>query len=156
MPHVQTFAGQNMSKEAVDFRVKEWNERLNGLYGQIIAWLPKGYTADCNDSVIMNEEMMKKYKTPAIKLPVLKIVKGQESVLTFKPKGLWVIGANGRVDVLCSDSSFMLVDMAEPFSGTDWRLVPPLAMGKYLKLTKQVILTLLSNPTKLLGEYLAK
>jgi hypothetical protein len=152
MSNIQTLTGQALNKEAVAFRVKEWNERLNELYGQIIEWLPKGYTADSSDSVIMNEDMMKKFKMPAIKLPVLNIAKGKEVLLTFKPKGLWVIGANGRVDVLCSDIAFMLVDMAEPFSGTDWRLVPPLAMGTYIKLSKQVVGTLLKNPVKLLGE----
>lgn len=144
--------GQDISQEAVDFRVKEWKERLDDLYSRIMKWLPKGYSWDDRDSVVMNEELMKKFKVPAIKLAVLKIMKGKETVLTFKPKGLWVIGANGRVDVYCSDISFMLVDMAERFSGTDWRLVQPLSTGRFLKLSKDVIAQLLNDPSKLIGD----
>ncbi len=39
---------------------------------------------------------------------------------TIKPIGLWIIGANGRVDILFKDGAVTLVDEAERFQAASW------------------------------------
>ena len=152
MARLESPIGQIVNKETVEFRVREWKERLDDLYTQIISWLPKGYAADTNGRAIMNEDLMKRYKMPAQRLPVLRIVKDQEVILSFEPKGLWVIGANGRVDVFRLVEpilSLMLVDMAEPYSGkTDWRLLIPGSSSDFRKINRTLLSDLLSRPNK--------
>jgi len=36
--------------------------------------------------------------------------------MRFQPKGLWVIGANGRVDLITKAAAPILVDQSEPLS----------------------------------------
>jgi hypothetical protein len=155
MARLESPIGQIVNKETVEFRVREWKERLADLYTQIISWLPKGYTADTNESAIMNEDLMKRYKMPAQRLPILKIIKNKEVFLSFEPKGLWVIGANGRVDVFRLVEpimSLMLVDMAEPYSGkTDWRVLMPGSSSDFRKINKTLLNDLLSRPDKFLA-----
>jgi len=49
-------------------------------------------------------------------------MKGHKQLALFRPLGLWVIGANGRVDVFTEKAAPMLVDAADPFKTPIWKL----------------------------------
>ena len=55
-------------------------------------------------------------------LPILRVRKAGKEVLTFKPYGLWVIGANGRIDLFGRDGSYFLVDRATGFQPPQWHV----------------------------------
>ena len=138
-----------IDKKVVEQRVNEWQERLNYLYGQIQQWLPGdvGYEIDTSGSVVMNAnppELMRKYDVPKINLPTMKIIKGKETLLQFEPKGLWVIGANGRVDVHSKVGGYSLVDISERFGREpNWQMTVPFDTQYMVEFTKELFLKML-------------
>jgi hypothetical protein len=62
--------------------------------------------------------------------PTLHIVRPNETdVAVLSPRGLWIIGANGRVDLMIprtvSSEVYMLIDQSAPLSGAaNWTRVP--------------------------------
>ena len=117
-----------VTKKEIESRVQDWQQRLIVLYSDIQKWLPAemGYEIDTSGTTVMNEELMKQKGVPPVNLPTLKIFKDKEVLLFFQPKGLWVIGANGRVDVFGKVNNWILVDTSERFAAaTDWRIADP-------------------------------
>ena len=45
-------------------------------------------------------------------------------MVRLKPRALWIIGNNGRVDVKRDGRRYLIVDAAENFEEPDWRAVP--------------------------------
>ena len=114
--------------EEIKNRVQDWQQRLMVLYSDIQKWLSPemGYEIDTSGTTVMNEELMKQKGVPPVNLPTLKIIKNDEVLLVFQPKGLWVIGANGRVDVFGKTNNWILVDTSERFAErTDWKIAEP-------------------------------
>ncbi|MFH1035830.1 MAG: hypothetical protein V1806_15090 [Pseudomonadota bacterium] len=114
--------------EDIEQRLVDWQQRLNELYSSVQSWLPSnmGYQIDTSGSVVMNEELMKRRNISAVNLPTMTITHNSERVLYFEPKGLWVIGANGRVDVFGKESTWVLVDISDRFaSETKWKVTEP-------------------------------
>lgn len=65
---------------------------------------------------------MTRFDVPAPTLNKLILTGGQGSIQII-PYALWVIGANGRLDVFVNDEASILVDASEPGSSTpDWQL----------------------------------
>jgi len=46
----------------------------------------------------------------------------EQSYALFKPKALWVIGANGRIDLYTSKGTFVIVDLAEHGTTPRWTI----------------------------------
>jgi hypothetical protein len=108
-----------VTKELVEERVKDWKERLHALFQEVRAWaVENGWRVDDSGTIGMHEELMQKFGVPATEQPTLRL-DGDHGYALFKPKGLWVIGANGRIDLYTSKGTFSIVDLAE--RGTDPR-----------------------------------
>ena len=108
-----------ITKEQVQERVQDWKKRLHALFDEISDWAKaNGWQVDGDGTVRMHEELMQKLDVPATEQPTLRLDR-QHSYALFKPKGLWVIGANGRIDLYTSKGTFIIVDLAE--QGTDPR-----------------------------------
>jgi hypothetical protein len=64
------------------------------------------------------------------KIDILRIIRPDgTNVAAFYPRGPWVVGANGRIDLRLSPSvgqshAFMLVDQSAPFSSPFWVRMP--------------------------------
>jgi hypothetical protein len=71
----------------------------------------------------MYEELMSQFGIPASEIDTADVHKGKHFILSIKPKGLWIIGANGRIDILTTKGSYMLVDTADEFSKPQWKLL---------------------------------
>jgi hypothetical protein len=57
-------------------------------------------------------------------IPVLDILDADQVVASFVPRGLWLVGSRGRIDVITRDRTVALVALGE--AGTlEWRLVDP-------------------------------
>jgi len=112
-----------LSKEEIEHRVHDWLDRLRDLFQKTEHWAAsQGWNADSSDTVEMNEEPMKRRGVPAQKQPTLRLESPGGGYALFKPKGLWVIGANGRIDLYTPKGAFIIVDQAEQFSTPRWRL----------------------------------
>lgn len=112
----------DLGRDHVVRRVADWAQRVDALYQQLEAWLPVGWTVKREHSTTLNEELMQKYQVPAHAFPVLSLdYKGQRSVV-IEPRGLWIIGANGRLDIMSEAGHHVIVDLAEIFAPSDWRI----------------------------------
>ncbi|GAA0256051.1 hypothetical protein [Methylorubrum aminovorans] len=106
----------------VQTRVEDWVSRLDALYSDLTAWLPPGYRAEHSQGVTMNEEMMRKYGVQPRQLPVLNVFEGEAWKAKVIPFGLWVIGANGRLDVLVGDKKKIIVGGERGEEVPTWRI----------------------------------
>lgn len=113
----------DLSKEDIQHRVDDWLGRLNALFRKTEQWAAEqGWAVSRADAVPMNEELMRQQGVSPAEQPVLRIDGPEGGYALFKPKGLWVIGANGRVDLYTSKGAFILVDKADEFRTPSWQL----------------------------------
>ncbi len=112
-----------VDKRQIEKRVSDWKKRVAGLYSNINIWL-KGseYSLKDGHKLTMYEELMSQFDIPATEIDTKDVYKGKTFILTLKPKGLWIIGANGRIDILTTKGNYMLVDYAEQFETPKWKL----------------------------------
>ncbi|MDP4022394.1 hypothetical protein Q8W71_07155 [Methylobacterium sp. NEAU 140] len=126
--------------DRVERRVDDWLGRLNRLRSQMQEWatssdLPE-LTVEDKPPAIMSEELMRRFDVGAQQMPVFEFRAGPKRVMRFQPKGLWVIGANGRIDLITRSAAPILVDRSEPLSqSSDWQLYDPNAGHQSTPLT---------------------
>lgn len=117
-------------RERVEQRVDDWLCRLQDMRDQIDTWLRADDFAELTvydlPSTPMHEDLMRKFGVGPREMPAFEIRSGEKRIMRFLPKGLWIIGANGRVDLVTRVSAPILVDQSEPLSGvSDWQLYDP-------------------------------
>jgi hypothetical protein len=111
------------SKEHISLRVEDWLKRLEQLTAQIRTWAVKnGWTIEVSGGVTMSEELMQRHGIKQREQPSLQLRSPEGKIIWIKPKGLWVIGANGRVDLYSPKGTYTLVDTAPPLSPAKWRI----------------------------------
>jgi hypothetical protein len=114
----------DVSPEHVKLRVDDWSKRLNKLFKQITKWAQENdWEVQAGPVIPMTDEPVRHSKLEPFDQPSLKLSRKDNAlVIWVRPKGLWIIGANGRVDVTSSKESAMLTDVAEPFQPPRWRI----------------------------------
>jgi hypothetical protein len=86
----------------------------------------------------MSEELMRRFDVDARMMPAFEIRAGNQRILRFQPKGLWIIGAKGRVDLITKAAAPILVDQSEPLSkSTNWQLYDPRDRNRSVPLTQE-------------------
>jgi hypothetical protein len=127
-------AREKPNKERTLARLHDWRSRVHALYDAVQDALGEGYFFDRSGKQASREEIVQRVRLKSQEVPeldILKIEQGGKLLATFVPHGLWIIGANGRVDVTISSGSgarrvFMLIDHSLPMSDkSDWRIVRP-------------------------------
>ena len=116
-----------VTSEAIDAthirrRVDDWEERLNGLYTTICAWLPGGWGARRGAPVLMHEKLMRKFGVAPKPMPTIELHDRTGQLVKLEPHALWIIGNNGRVDVKRDGRRFLIVDAADNFEEPDWQV----------------------------------
>ena len=114
-----------LTSDHVRRRVGDWASRVNSLYVQLTDWLPDGWTAKPGPSVSMNEELMQKTGVPARALPTLELLHAGTVEVKLRPYGLWIIGANGRIDFVKGHDIYFIVDRARTFEAPIWHISEP-------------------------------
>ena len=115
---------EGLSKDHVARRVQDWKNRISELYGNVAQWLPDGVMADGSHSVPMHEDLMRQFRLPATSVPILTLLKGDQWLGKLVPQGLWIIGANGRVDLFSPNGQSIIVDRSENFDRSNWLIAP--------------------------------
>lgn len=130
-----------INKEFIEERVNDWILRLNGIFSFVKKTLGNESEIQFYDekTVIMNEELMQKYDVNPVELSILEIKKGNKLLASFKPKGLWVIGANGRIDILTAKGSYILVDLEGKEKPSDWQVYTPQNRKKSISFNEEFI-----------------
>ena len=103
-------------------RVDDWEERVQGLYTMIGDWLPDGWEARRGAPVVMHEPLMRNFGMDPKPMPTLELYDGAGHVTRLEPRGLWIIGSNGRVDLKGGSQCHLIVDMAVSFEAPDWQV----------------------------------
>jgi hypothetical protein len=129
-----TEALEKPDKNHVLDRLSDWQARVHALYDAAQQSLGDDYTYDRSGKQASEEELVQRAGIKPEEVPKLDILRIEHNgalVAVFQPRNLWIIGANGRVDMVIIAGSggrrlFMLFDHSLPLSGaTDWRIVRP-------------------------------
>ncbi len=114
---------ESVDAKHIQRRVDDWEERVNNLYEKISDWLPDGWQARRGKPVVMHEELMRKFGISAKQIPTLKLFSQSGELVKLEPRGLWLIGGNGRIDLKHAGQHFFIVDFAENFEQPDWHVI---------------------------------
>lgn len=121
-----TNPNDGITAQAVQNRIDDWLLRLRNLLDQTKRWAEiNHWQVEAAESIVMDEELMRRVHLRPHRQPVLRLRGPNAKYAMFKPKGLWVIGANGRVDLYTSKGAFILVDRAEAYSPPQWTVFRP-------------------------------
>jgi hypothetical protein len=118
---------QEINSNYIEERIQDWENRIKDLFKLIESWLMNNnkYSMEIKHIIQRNEELMKRFNVLPKKLPVLVINTGKDS-LKFIPSALWIIGGNGRIDILGKWENYLLIDMTEPNSTeSNWNFTSP-------------------------------
>ena len=122
MNALEELTEDRIDRSYVERRIEDWKQRIEALYADVSAWLPDGWTATGDGGVLMHEELMRRFKVPERRLPVLSLRRNAMERGKMEPRGLWIIGANGRVDLILPDRHYLFVDRSESFEAPDWQI----------------------------------
>lgn len=140
MPRVlEETTSQQIDRAHVERRVKDWSDRIETLYQEIKTWLPPGWNAGKQGVVTMHEELMQKFGIAPQSLPVLELFYQGTPSARIEPRGLWIIGANGRLDLIRGSQHYIIIDEAENFGTPDWQIAPLSNRRKLEKLNRQTL-----------------
>ena len=106
--------------------VDDWLRRVERLYLDVRDWLGdnKDLLFEQTRTVTMSEEMMQEFAVTDRELSVFDVLRGDQVVASFVPRGLWFIGAWGRVDVITRDKTWILLAIKKS-DKFEWQLASP-------------------------------
>jgi hypothetical protein len=111
----------DLAPEYVDQRVSDWVQRINDLYDTIEKWLPAGWRSQPGQPLLMDEGLMRSANIAPREVPTLELVRDDAVHISFRPHGLWIVGTNGRVDIVKKNQLFFLLDNANSLEPANWQ-----------------------------------
>lgn len=134
-----------IDREHVTQRVEDWKKRVSQLYDTVDGWLSDypEYKIVPGQTITMFEELMHLFDVYPEKIKTADIFKEKELVMTFKPRGLWVVGANGRIDLISNKGSYILIDYSDQFQNPKWHICTSKDRENGKVFTKQELLNIL-------------
>jgi hypothetical protein len=132
-------------------RLQDWKIRVDRLYDFIESVLGTRYNYDRTEKQHIAEEQVQRAGLREDQVPVLDVLCIEHPSGTPRaklvPRGLWIIGANGRIEfrVLRSDNRlklYYIVDTSLPLSGAEkaeWHLIDPSNVLEEHPLTEQLL-----------------
>jgi hypothetical protein len=120
----ETLVVQVIEKTHIQERIQDWKKRIDDLFIEVKDWTKERIDLSCKKghTTSMYEELMQHFDIPPQELETLDIYKANHMILSFKPKGLWTIAANGRIDLIYKSGSYILVDFADQFQPPQWAI----------------------------------
>ncbi len=126
---LEDVTSETLSAEDIMQRVVDWETRVTNFYTMIDGWLPDGWQACEGEPVFMHEELMRRFRIGRKEIPTRILTGRTGNSAWLKPRALWIIGVNGRIDLKrdgpeASIHHYLIVDMASNFKPPDWQVVP--------------------------------
>jgi len=131
----------------VEKRIEEWIIRLEDLYQQVESWLQEcpDWTGITGHIEQLEEELMRQRGVSPRDVPTLVITNGSRDVKLL-PSALWIVGANGKVDVLTPAKQYVLFDLApDDAPNRNWQIVVDDYRRGTAPFDKQMLLTVLEG-----------
>ena len=127
----------------VERRLQDWRARLDRLYADIATWLPPDWSMAEGGRVSIHEDLMLRHDVAPQTLPSKTLKRAGMPAGRIQPRGLWIIGANGRVDIILPAAHYIVVDRAESFETSNWQIAPIMARREERRLTRDVMAQIL-------------
>lgn len=122
MNTLEETTSDNITTAYVRRRVKDWKDRLEALYAQLVKWLPPEWEARRGKYLPMQETMMKAHRVPAVRLKSLELRNADGQRILVMPNCLWIVGWNGRIDLIGPEAHYKIVDASEIWEKPRWRM----------------------------------
>ena len=133
-------------RQRVIDEVDDWLNRIEHLYSNVREWLDdiKDLRFEQARTVTISEEMMQEFAVTDRDWSVLDVLRDDQVVASFVPRGLWLIGAWGRIDVITRDRTWMVVAIKQ-LDQFEWRLASPESREQMRAFDKSTLLEILSG-----------
>lgn len=120
----ESFTIEYMDSKYIESRVDDWEKRVHDLIEMVNDWSGENDDIEVKASrkQIMHEGLMEDFGIPMREIESADVLKNGKIIITIKPFGLWIMGANGRLDLLMATGNFVLVDQAKRFQIPEWKL----------------------------------
>lgn len=121
---------QQITQDYIITRLKDWKNRLDKLFADVEQWcndLPEDQHKEILRGSMLQgeEELMEKFDVQPGMVPTIAVLYGRNRV-SFVPAALWVIAANGRVNVTTNEDQYILVDLGgKEGSPSEWIIADP-------------------------------
>lgn len=127
-----------MDTTYIQKRVDDWQKRVHNLIETIKSWSKenKSLSVQPTRSQKMHEGLMKTFNVSMVEIDSVDIKLNNKTIIVLKHFGLWIMGANGRLDLLTAKGNFVLVDEAEKFHDPKWKLFLKNDKKKGIEFTK--------------------
>ncbi len=135
-----------MDTAYINRRLDDWISRIKSFYEILTDWITdlSDLTSREGKMPDIDEEMMKTFGVKPRKINSLDIYKDRKLVMLIKPFALWTLGANGRIDLMTSSGSYIVVDVADHFMPSKWEVYLKDSRTKGVSLTKKNFLNILN------------
>ena len=134
------------SADQVNFRIDAWHESLMLLFNQIRSWAAEIEDCVVHRTLVMQrlEGPMKEHDVQPRLLPQLEVWMG-ETELRFVSSAIWIIGADGRVNILFGNRHWDLVDLrdADQPDEANWMWQPERCLGDFEQFDEAAFRTLI-------------
>jgi hypothetical protein len=111
---------------AVKKKVADWTARIKKLHLQLDDWV-QGYPnalATRGEMKQVVEPLMKRFHVAAQSIPTYTVFVDKKWRIAFVPSAIWILGANGRIDITTNVRQHILVDLGgRDGAPSDWQLV---------------------------------
>jgi hypothetical protein len=122
---------RELEDEAVDAkrvkdRVTDWVKRLDKLYAQLDVWVQgvPDVRVERNSVQQVIEPLMERFAVPPRDVPTYTVFVDKKYRIAFVPSVVWIVGANGRVNITTNVRQHSLVDVGgENGAPSRWHLV---------------------------------
>lgn len=132
-----------IDRSHIERRIVEWHGRILSLYARLVGWLPEGWSGQETEDVAMNEPLMRNFSVAERRLPSLVMSMGHLSV-RLEPRGLWIVGTNGRIDMVSLEGHDILYDQADLYKEPCWMIAGFTDQSRPKSLTRELFLESLS------------
>jgi hypothetical protein len=94
----------------------------------------------------MSEELMQQFAVTDREIPVLDVLDAEQVIASFVPRGLWLIGSWGRIEVITRARTQVLLALGGQ-GNLEWRLViSPEDRRQTVPFDKDALLKLVDQP----------
>jgi hypothetical protein len=142
---LEEITSQDITKDHVVRRIDDWLNRIGKLFASVETWLPSGWRIAGTRTVKMDSDIMRRFGVEPRQIPALDMVSPDGRKASIEPEGLWIVGANGRLDLFYGHKHFVISDRAENFAPPDWKIADFDEPSKLQKLDKETFLNALAQ-----------